>query len=679
MKLVLITFYLFAGLFLNVHAQYKGQLNRPDWRKMHYLSQSEMNTIVTSGRNFTPTDPPEGFVRNVAEYDQMQAVLVRYPFGIPLSLIANMAEDDTVITIVASATEQNTVIGIYQNNGINLNHCKFLIAQTDSYWVRDYGPWFVFDGDLHAGIVDFPYNRPRPHDNNIPAAVAAYLGIDLYGMNLTTTGGNYMCSGMGQAASTDLVYDENSSYTHAQIDTLIKNYLGNNSYHVTIDPLGEYIKHIDCWGKFLGPDKILIGQVSTNDPRYNDYEMVASYYANQTSSWGDNYKVYRIYTPGTSPGTPYTNSLILNNKVYVPITGSQWDNDALDVYQEAMPGYQVIGVPYNGWMNTDALHCRTKGVSDLKMLYIWHVPLLGNVPYQKSYEIEAEIYNASGQNVYADSALIYYKINNGNWHTSPLSYQYDYYWDGTITGFTSGDTVSYYLFAADSSGRRSYQPRMNVNDPHKFVVGQWQYATLDFNPDTIWFQNQEQMFDGITLNIINTSPDTVVINNIQDTGIIFLWHIDTLPTFPYLLRAGDTLPITVYCYAYVSEPLTMLYDTIDIYTTDSIYGEPVMIDSDLLDDLQTKKRDNVNVEVYPNPFSNNLIFKADIFGQQNIIVDIYSLSGKRMLHKKVANTGNTVIKLYKKDFTFVPESNSMLLYKITTTGEVLSGKVLYIN
>jgi len=133
-----------------------GQQTKPDWRKLHYLSQEEMTQPVNSSRNFTPTDPPAGFVRNVAEFDQMQAVLVRYPFGIPVSLIQQMAENDTVITIVANASEQNTVTGIYQNSGVNLNHCKFLFAQTDSYWVRDYGPWFVFVGVLHTVIVDFP-------------------------------------------------------------------------------------------------------------------------------------------------------------------------------------------------------------------------------------------------------------------------------------------------------------------------------------------------------------------------------------------------------------------------------------------------------------------------------------------------------------------------------------------
>ena len=76
-----------------------GQEKKPDWRKMHYLSEEEMY-IPVDNRDFYETDPPIHPVRNVAEFDQMQAVLVRYPFGIPITLVKEMADDCEVITIV---------------------------------------------------------------------------------------------------------------------------------------------------------------------------------------------------------------------------------------------------------------------------------------------------------------------------------------------------------------------------------------------------------------------------------------------------------------------------------------------------------------------------------------------------------------------------------------------------
>ena len=55
--------------------------------------------------------------------------------------------------------------------------------------------------------------------------------------------------------------------------------------------------------------------------------------------------------------------LKLNDKVLVPIMNSSWDDDAIAVYEEAMPGYEILG--FTGtWQSTDALQCRVRGIPD---------------------------------------------------------------------------------------------------------------------------------------------------------------------------------------------------------------------------------------------------------------------------------------------------------------------------
>jgi len=237
---------------------------------------------------------------------------------------------------------------------IAIANCDFIIAPSNSYWTRDYGPWYVLDGNDEIGIVDFEYNRPRPADNAIPAKVAQELGINLFVMDIETAGGNYMCNGMGIASSTDLIWLENNGYTHAEIDQIFEDYLGIEEYHVLPDPNNTYIDHIDCWGKFLDVDKVMIRSVPASHAQYDEIEETAAYYAEQISSYGTPFEVYRVYTPNDQP---YTNSLILNKKVIVPIMNSQWDDEALAAYQEAMPGYEVVGFT-GSWESTDALHCR---------------------------------------------------------------------------------------------------------------------------------------------------------------------------------------------------------------------------------------------------------------------------------------------------------------------------------
>lgn len=612
------------------------QDRKRDYRKLHYLSEEEMNSKVDLSRGFTPTDPPSGIVRNVAEFDQMQSVLVRYPFGVPVELIREMAENTLVTTIVANAGEQQTVINTYTNSNVNLDNCAFLIAPTDSYWVRDYGPWFVFDGDKNPGIVDFPYNRPRPNDNNIPSAVAENLGIDLYGMNLISTGGNYMCDGMGKAASTDLVWEENPGLTQQQVGDYVSDYLGNPTYLVTSDPLGDYIKHIDCWGKFLSPGKILLGQVPPTDNRYQDFEDMANYFANTNSSYGYPYEVVRVFTPGTYPNTPYTNSLILNKKVFVPITGSQWDDEALAVYEEAMPGYEIIGVMYNGWENTDALHCRTKGIADLGMLYIKHYPILGDIYYSDHYEITAEVIAYSGESVYQDSVFIYYRTNSGDYtHTLMTQVDGDTY-TGTITGINQGDLVEYYLFAADASGRRSFSPYIGQPDPFEFQV-----ATLpgiDFNPDSVLFTTMEEMLIGLPLHLVNNTSSGLMISSITEMGEEFLWYVEEMPQLPLFLSGNDSLSLNILCEIPVKLIGDIVVDTLYVTTVSGVYPVPIMIDSDLLisGNVEKQKTDFI---LYPNPASTHIQFAMSAPPKGEIHLSLYRLTGELVVKTRLQANG----------------------------------------
>ena len=81
---------------------------------------------------------------------------------------------------------------------------------TDSYWTRDYGPWWVVDGNGDIGIVDFTYNRPRPNDNAAPYKVSQHLDVPYFSADVVSTGGNYMTDGNGIAAATQIAYTENS-------------------------------------------------------------------------------------------------------------------------------------------------------------------------------------------------------------------------------------------------------------------------------------------------------------------------------------------------------------------------------------------------------------------------------------------------------------------------------------
>ena len=445
----------------------------PDWRKLHYLSEEEMLTPVRS-INFSETPAPTEAPRFVAEFEPMQGVAIAYPLGIPLDLVKMLADNCQVYCIVQQS-QQATAQTRFINAGVNMDRVTFVNERTDSYWVRDYGPWYIFAGKTPA-IVDNVYNRPRPYDDAIPSAFATFWDIPLYSMNLKHTGGNMMEDGRGHAVSDNLVLTENNN-DEANVRKKMLDYLGIDNYHITIDPQDDYIAHVDCWGKYLAPDKILIAKLPKTDSRYEKYESVANYFATTNCCWGYPYKVYRVEEPGGSTLAPYTNSLILNKHVYVPMgSNSTYNERALEVYREAMPGYEVTGV-YNTtsgiqWLNTDALHCRTRGVMDFKMLYVDHRNVLfGTQQCGDSIAVTSKFIAYSGDPLKEDSLLIYYSIDNGPYqaaHMRPTGVADEYV--GYIKGYHQASEVDYYVYGADESGHRYQQPVFGELDPHHFTV-----------------------------------------------------------------------------------------------------------------------------------------------------------------------------------------------------------------
>ena len=71
------------------------------------LTENEIqrkDEIYSMGRD---TDPPPYPVRNIAEFEPMSGVLIRYPFGIPVALIEEMSQDITIYCLVSSSQENS--------------------------------------------------------------------------------------------------------------------------------------------------------------------------------------------------------------------------------------------------------------------------------------------------------------------------------------------------------------------------------------------------------------------------------------------------------------------------------------------------------------------------------------------------------------------------------------------
>jgi hypothetical protein len=153
-----------------------------------------------------------------------------------------------------------------------------------------------------------------------------------------------------------------------------------------------------------------------------------------------------------------------------------------------MPGYEVIGVSNTsystGWQNTDALHCRTRGVMDFEMLFVDHRNVLyGTQECGDSIAVTSKFIAYSGKPLKEDSLLVYYSIDNGPYqaaHMTATGNPDEYV--GYIKGYHQASEVDYYVFGADESGHRYQQPVFGELDPHHFTVNM-SFTLGDVNED----------------------------------------------------------------------------------------------------------------------------------------------------------------------------------------------------
>jgi len=433
--------------------------------------------------------PPPEPVRICAEWEPAVGTLIRWPLGIPSGLVVELARDDRLYVVLNNQQQQNQAVAAFTSWGVNMDHVEFIRTSVQTHWTRDWGPHQVFDGNGQWAIVDpifqgypsvpvecQPAQSPGGHqgDNVVNIELAAYFGAPLYSMPAYLTGGNFLVDGHRAGFSTCVMVGENQQlWTEAQFRDLVRQYVGVSDYHVVNNTENYGIQHIDCWMKVLDEETLLVKRPPTWHEEYTRIEQNLQALAAVQNAYGRPYRIIRIDCPPYDGNkiAAYTNSLILNKKVLVPLFGIPGDTQALQTFAQAMPGYQVIGFP-GSWYYHDALHCRTRAIFDRYMLRIAHRRFDDQVPQTPQHELTARIDDRSEAGLIADELRVYWRrAGETDWHWELLAPagEPDVY-AGAIPGQPVGTTVEYYLAAADYSGRAETLPRTAPAGFYSFSV-----------------------------------------------------------------------------------------------------------------------------------------------------------------------------------------------------------------
>ncbi len=426
-------------------------------------------------------NPPYSPVRTLAEWEEYQAVMVTWTsYPSIVAQIVDYVQDECVCVIICS--DSTSVKSQLTSYGVPLTNLRFLIAGFNSVWCRDYGQWNAYTNDIDSlKMIDWVYNRPRPLDDQVPVYVAQMFNTPLHQAtsspyDFTATGGNFMVDGHGTGFSSKLILNENPGKTEAQIDTIAKKYMGLSRY-IKMNTLPyDGIHHIDMHMKLLDEETLLVGQYPTGVSDGPQIELNLQYILNNFQTcFGKPYKVVRIPQPPSATGQyppnssyyTYTNSLIVNKTVIVPIYGFSQDTTALRIYRESMPGYRVVGINCSSMISASgAIHCITKEIGVFNPVFISHSGLRNTSVTTAPYEVKASIKSKSG----ISNAKVFWRTDTTAAYAQLNMTQTADTFKAYIPAQTLNKTVYYYISATNNSSKTVTKPYTAPGGYFKFMV-----------------------------------------------------------------------------------------------------------------------------------------------------------------------------------------------------------------
>jgi agmatine/peptidylarginine deiminase len=469
------------------------------------------------------TTPPQGNLRNMAEWEEVEYLLLTWvpTYSNTITNIVAAAVNECKVLIISS--NPSSVENTLTNSGVALDSVIILERNYNTIWIRDYAANSVYQNwndDLI--LVDWIYNRPRPLDNSSPEAVADELNIPLYQMteaptDLIGTGGNWMSDGFGTGFSSMLIVDENepgnsfgvTGKSVADIENIFEDFMGIERY-IKMDNLPyDAIDHIDMHMKLLDEETILVSEYPPGVADGPQIEANIQYVLdNYMSVYGTPYKTVRIPAPpSTSNLYPdnngyyrtYTNSVFVNNTVIVPFYREEYDTIAQRIYGEALPGYNIVGVNVDGQNGEQliamggAIHCITHSIGVQAPMILSHQALEDTYDNDNPYEVEAYISHRSG----IANATLHYRVgNSGAYQSVPMTNTSGDDWVGYIPAQNGTVDIQYYVEGESNSGKTQVRP-MPAPD------GYWEFTVFD---DELANLNE----DGIEVKAIYPNPATSI-------------------------------------------------------------------------------------------------------------------------------------------------------------------------
>ncbi|MFH1347188.1 MAG: agmatine deiminase family protein [Candidatus Margulisiibacteriota bacterium] len=344
-------------------------LKKIDWRS-HYLKPRGQFT------RYYIDMPPAAPVRLPAMFEPAGAVYVSWPiyegwvWRVHAELVREIEGAAQAWVLVPDEYWQKAVELYLTKKKIDLSKVKFLHIPTDDAWARNWGQVTIFSGKdkspafVQEHYVGYAYQPFAKKSATAAAALAGYLDVPLYQLPLVLEqGGNIISDGNGTIVSTTRVFEQNPDVSQEQYEKILKDYYGCKRLIVIPRLKNEVNGHAD-FIKFADAHTVFVCSAPKDSLWHDALEKTARIFSKTKSLDGQPYKVVRIPLPTNfdhgkdGRGYNYNCGLMVNKKMLVPTYGAPEDEEALKIYRETLPGYEVVGIDYTPYL-AGAINCQT--------------------------------------------------------------------------------------------------------------------------------------------------------------------------------------------------------------------------------------------------------------------------------------------------------------------------------
>lgn len=291
-----------------------------------------------------------------------------------LKMVEALHEHENVHLIVSGKQQRDHVAEQLLYHNIGLKNVDFYIIPTNDVWARDNGPIFVINDAGEVAITDWTFNGwgdrfPYDLDNQVPSLIGEQVGIPVIKAPMVLEGGAVEVNGKGTflATKTSIIDPfRNPGMRQADIEKMLSRYLGV-SHFVWLTGAGrgecdqwgdETDSHIDIVARFADEATILYNWTEdASDPRFPMITRSFEELKAATDEGGRPFTLVPLPLPevhqtsgmtdwrkNTFSDAAYSNYLIANDVILVPVYGHTNDQRALKIIGEHFPNREVIGI-----------------------------------------------------------------------------------------------------------------------------------------------------------------------------------------------------------------------------------------------------------------------------------------------------------------------------------------------